>query len=129
MENNLKYIVYITTNLKNNKIYVGVHGTRTPYEFDGYLGNGIYAHQPSTYQHGKYPLHKAVHKYGPKNFRRATLKVYDTVEDALHLEELIVDKEFLKRDDVYNVVEGGGYPADCSIETYQYALNGDFIKS
>jgi hypothetical protein len=36
-----KYIVYVTTNIKNNKIYVGVHGTETPNEFDGYIGNGI----------------------------------------------------------------------------------------
>ena len=32
----MKYIVYKTTNLVNNYIYIGVHKTNTPYEFDGY---------------------------------------------------------------------------------------------
>ena len=32
-----KYIVYLTMNLVNKKIYVGVHKTKTPYKFDGYL--------------------------------------------------------------------------------------------
>ena len=37
----MKYIVYLTTNTANKKIYIGVHRTETPYDFDGYLGNGI----------------------------------------------------------------------------------------
>ena len=47
MENDLnyKYIVYMTINNINNYIYVGVHKTLTPYEFDGYLGNGIYINE------------------------------------------------------------------------------------
>lgn len=32
----MKYIVYLTTNIVNNKIYVGVHGTKDPTVFDGY---------------------------------------------------------------------------------------------
>ena len=42
METNLKeYIVYMTINLVNNKIYIGVHKTNLEF-FDGYLGNGVY---------------------------------------------------------------------------------------
>lgn len=37
----MKYIVYLTTNLINRKIYVGVHKTENPDIFDGYLGNGL----------------------------------------------------------------------------------------
>lgn len=37
----MKYIVYLTTNLVNKKIYIGVHGTENPDKFDGYLGNGV----------------------------------------------------------------------------------------
>lgn len=37
----MKYIVYLTTNLVNRKIYVGVHKTENPDIFDGYLGNGL----------------------------------------------------------------------------------------
>ena len=36
----MKYIVYQTTNLINNKIYIGVHKTVNPDIFDGYIGNG-----------------------------------------------------------------------------------------
>jgi hypothetical protein len=41
-EANWKYIVYCTTNLVNNKIYIGVHKTTNPSVFDGYIGNGVY---------------------------------------------------------------------------------------
>ena len=36
----MKYIVYQTINVVNNKVYIGVHKTETPYIFDGYLGCG-----------------------------------------------------------------------------------------
>jgi hypothetical protein len=35
------YIVYKTTCLINDKIYIGVHKTETPNDFDGYIGCGI----------------------------------------------------------------------------------------
>lgn len=38
----MKYIVYRTTCLINNKIYVGVHHTDDPNIFDGYLGRGLW---------------------------------------------------------------------------------------
>lgn len=38
----MKYIVYKTTCLVNDKIYVGVHQTQDPNKFDGYLGRGFY---------------------------------------------------------------------------------------
>jgi len=44
METNYKWIVYLTTNLVNKKIYVGVHKTLTPDVFDGYIGCGINIH-------------------------------------------------------------------------------------
>lgn len=131
MENNLnisKYIVYITTNTVNNKIYVGVHKTNTPYKFDNYLGCGVATNRPSTYNKAKTPFQFAVKKYGPKKFIRKTLLVLDTLEEALKWEELIVTEDFIKREDTYNVAVGGGKPADTRIEIYQYALDGTFIK-
>ena len=43
----MKYILYCTTNLVNKFIYVGWHKTENPYEFDGYLGNGLTINTPS----------------------------------------------------------------------------------
>ena len=74
----MKYIVYETTNLVNNKIYIGVHKTLDPEVFDGYIGNGIYVTQPYTYKYSKTAFQCAVKKYGPNNFRRKTLAVFDT---------------------------------------------------
>jgi hypothetical protein len=74
-----KYIVYLTVNTINNKIYIGVHGTKTPDKFDGYLGNGIFSNRPSTITHPTTPFHYAVKKYGFKSFKRSTLAVFDDI--------------------------------------------------
>ena len=76
----MKYIVYLTTNTVNNKIYIGVHGTEDPEIFDGYIGNSINIFETnSELKHPKLPFHKAVKKYGYSAFRRITLKVFDTM--------------------------------------------------
>ena len=76
----MKYIVYLTTNTVNNKIYIGVHGTEDPYIFDGYIGNSINIFETNPeLKHPKLPFHKAVKKYGYSAFRRITLKVFDTM--------------------------------------------------
>lgn len=86
------HIVYLTTNLVNQKFYVGVHST---YNLDdGYLGSGDI-------------LKLAVRKYDKKNFIRKTLYFCLTRIDALDIERLIVNKDFVKRSDTYNLVVGG----------------------
>ena len=127
--NNLtKYIVYLTTNLVNNKIYIGVHKTTDPYKFDGYLGCGIYANDKHSYLYNKNPLGKAVTKYGPNNFIRVTLKIFDTRLLAENFERDLVNKEFINRSDTYNAIEGGGSPPITTKLIYQYELTGKFIK-
>jgi len=37
----MEYIIYLTKNIVNNKIYVGVHKTEDSNVFDGYYGNGL----------------------------------------------------------------------------------------
>lgn len=133
MENNLstngKYILYVTLNTVNKKIYVGYHYTEFPYGRDYYLGCGVVATRPSTYSNPQTPFQCAVKKYGPKKFIRSTILVVDTLEEALFWEKLIVDEKFVKRQDTYNVALGGGLPAPNDIEIFQYDLEGNFIKS
>lgn len=130
MEKNWKYIVYETTNLINGKIYVGLHKTEDPNIFDKYLGNGVYSTQPYTYQYAKTAFQYAVKKYGPSNFKRKTLAVFDTIEEASDLEEQIVNEKFLARDDVYNMVLGGlgGYFISNRIKVFKYDLEGNFLE-
>lgn len=124
----MKYIVYLTTNLVNNKIYVGVRETDNPDVFDGYIGCGVMINSPSTYKKSKTAFQYAVNKYGPKSFRRITLAICDNEEDAYYLESIIVNERFIKRKDVYNMTIGGHKGPDQSIEIYQYSIEGVFIK-
>lgn len=122
------YIVYLTTNLVNKKIYIGVHKTY-PHKFDGYLGCGVLDYKPSTYKFAQTPFQFAVAKYGPKNFIRVTLEEFDNLQDALDLEAQLVNKDFIKRSDTYNITEGGNLLPHQCVEVHQYDLNGQYIQS
>lgn len=124
----MKYIVYQTVNKVNNKIYIGVHGTTNPNEFDGYIGNGVSIYRPATYMNPKTPFQYAVKKYGIKSFIRTILKIFDKEEDAYKLEEQLVNKEFLQREDVYNLALGGRITelANPKKKVYMYDLDGNF---
>ncbi len=125
----MKYIVYLTTNKVNNKIYVGVHKTENPEIFDGYIGNSIniFKSNPEL-KDPKLYFHKAVKKYGYSAFVRSTIQIFDTEEEALYLEGQIVNQEFIDRDDTYNITLGGGMPPLHNKKVYKYSLDGDFIK-
>ena len=107
MEKIFKYIVYKTTNIVNNYIYIGVHKVIDPDIFDGYIGNDIFVNKPSSYKNRKELLPRAVQKYGIKNFIRQTIKIFDHLEDALDLERWLVDQNFVNRKDTYNMILGG----------------------
>lgn len=124
----MKYIVYLTINLINKKQYIGVHKTEDPEIFDYYLGAGVYANKPSSYQNMPDPFPRAVTKYGPSNFYRTTLKVFDKREDAQDLERWLVDQAYVQRTDTYNIALGGDIPPDPSKAIYQYNLSGILIK-
>jgi len=86
------FTVYKTTNLLNDKTYIGIHET---YDLnDDYLGSGKY-------------LKSAVNKYGPENFKREWLFIFDNKEDQLNKEKELVTEEFCSRDDTYNICVGG----------------------
>ena len=125
----MKYIVYLTTNKINNKIYIGVHETEDPEVFDGYLGCGAYINKPSSYNKGKTHLHRAILKYGVSAFHRHTLKIFDNLEDALDLEAWLVTEEFVKRTDTYNMITGGWTPPIPLKTIYEFDLQGNLIKT
>ena len=135
----MKYIVYLTTNLKStvngiNRIYIGVHKTENPEIFDGYIGCGVKINTPSSYMFPKTPFQYAVKKYGVDNFRRETLFIYDTAEEAYLKEAEIVDQTFLSQSFTYNIALGGhgGEIVDPRVHClpiYQFDLEGNLVNS
>lgn len=122
----MKYIVYQTVNKQNGKLYIGVHKTKNPDIFDGYIGNGIYVgysleNPKTTYQH-------ALKKYGYDSFIRTTLKVFDTEEDAYDYEAQLVTLEFIKQDNNYNIKVGGLHGGWNFKTVYQFNYQGELIK-
>jgi len=75
-EKNLKYIVYITTNLINYKKYIGSHVCKDLN--DKYLGSGT-------------SLKQAFKKYGKENFKREILAIVDCPKVMKELEEYYID--------------------------------------
>lgn len=88
----MKYIIYKITNLINNNIYIGQHATEDV--DDDYMGSGV-------------ALNKAIKKYGKENFIKEILYIYNSREEANEKEKELVDAEFIEREDVYNLIEGG----------------------
>lgn len=102
------HIVYKTTNIVNNKIYIGVHSTDDIE--DGYIGCGIYsnAHSNCSKRFGlKSAFIDAVVKHGYSNFKRDILFIFDSPEEAFNKEKEIVNFEFINRKDTYNIRTGG----------------------
>lgn len=93
----MKYIVYKTTNLINNYIYIGVHKTVDPDLWDYYLGNGVDTRVPYTYEKSKTKFQQTVKEFGVKNFKRETLAIFDTAEEAYELEEILVNECFFSQ--------------------------------
>lgn len=112
-ESNYIYIVYRTTNLVNQKIYIGKHKQEFhfPVVFDGYFGSGI-------------SLNRAIKKYGAENFIRETLHVFYTPEEAYQKEKELVNEAFVARKDTYNMVSGG-----CGTKFHDKTISEKISKS
>lgn len=91
MKNN--YIVYKTTNILNNKYYIGVHSQEGK-DFDGYLGSGNV-------------LKQSISKYGKENFLRETLYSFDNEKDAYSKEKELVTLDLVSDPNCYNLKIGG----------------------
>jgi hypothetical protein len=91
---NKKYnFVYITTNLKNGKQYIGSHSTDIIN--DGYLGSGRY-------------FLKTVKKEGKENFKREIIKKCDSILEARNLEAINIEKYNTLYPYGYNLSPKGG---------------------
>ena len=126
-----KWIVYLTVNLVNNKIYIGVHKTDTPDKFDGYLGCAVYTFRPATYKHPKTPFQYAVKKYGVSKFRRVVLKSFDNETEAYAFEGQLVTESFIARKNTYNLIVGGRLNtnhANQYVKVYMYGMDGKYIR-
>ena len=100
--------VYKTVNLLNSKYYIGVHSTNNL--DDGYIGCGVtsQSYAKSSKEYGlKSAFINAVVKYGYGNFKREILSFTKTIEEALEIEELIVDRNFVDNPNTYNTAIGG----------------------
>jgi hypothetical protein len=86
------YIVYKTTNLINNKYYIGCHKCNNLN--DGYVGSGKI-------------LKRAIDKYGIENFSREILHYCNNEEEMKEKEKEIVNEKFITDLNNYNLKIGG----------------------
>jgi hypothetical protein len=86
------YYLYEIKNLINDKIYVGVHKTKSM--DDGYMGSGKI-------------IRSAIKKYGIENFTKTIIETFESSSDMFEKELETVNNDFLLRTDVYNLRRGG----------------------
>ena len=91
-QTNIYHIVYKTTNIANKKIYIGVHSTTNL--LDDYIGSGRL-------------IKKAIKKYGKERFKREILFQFPTLEECYQKEAELVNENFVKDENTYNICVGG----------------------
>ena len=113
----MKYIVFLTTGLKSNRNYIGVHKTENPSEFDGYLGDGINIGKASSFMYPKSALQFSVKMDGTRNFKRITLATCNTFKEACTKANKIIDN-------IINDVDYYNFEKINTRTVYQYDLLG-----
>lgn len=104
--------VYITTNLINNKKYIG-YCTRND---DNYLGSGKL-------------LHQAIKKYGKHNFDRKILEECNTIEEVCNAEKKWIDYyNAVDSNNFYNIGDGGYGGNPVALKKYWNSLTKEERK-
>jgi hypothetical protein len=91
-ENKKFHFTYKTTNLINNRYYLGMHSTNRI--DDGYLGSGK-------------RLYYELNKYGSKNFKFEILKQFNSREELVQEEINLITEQDIKNPDCLNLKNGG----------------------
>jgi group I intron endonuclease len=96
--------VYLITNNKNSKVYVGKTSGRALNRWNKHLkiaeGKGSYS------KYTKYPIHLAISKYGSDNFSFSVLESFST-EDEAYAAEISYIQKFDAIKNGYNIANGG----------------------
>lgn len=96
------FTVYKITNTVNGKIYIGKH--RTKNLNDNYFGSGKL-------------IKNAIKRYGILSFTKEYIVICYSQDVIDAIERILVNEEFIKRDDTYNLNVGGSGVYDCSNTT------------
>jgi len=86
------HFIYKTTNILNDKFYIGMHSTNNLN--DGYLGSGK-------------RLKRSIKKYGIENFKLEILEFFDSRELLSQKERELVNEDLLKEPNCMNMMRGG----------------------
>lgn len=105
------YLYQITT--PNQKIYIGV--TDDPKE--------RWNHHCNPSSKYKSAIGAAIQKYGKENVKFEILQTFDSEEEALNAEAKIVDKDFVKSKNTYNLCLGGGKPPNTKARAKAIQIN------
>jgi len=104
------HYLYKTTNLINEKFYVGMHSTDNL--DDEYLGSGKY-------------LWNSINKHGKENFKREILEFFENREDLKDREKNYVNENFIQDPLCMNLMRGGegGSQSPEKLEKWRLAGN------
>lgn len=105
IKNTVSGAIYKTINKVNGKEYIGLHrishleilckiSESGSIFSDGYLGSGIL-------------IKDAIVKYGPENMRQELIFFSENIDEVSNYEEMIVNKEYVKDSNTYNLKTGG----------------------